>query len=53
MNNEQVPSEKSDLLDKAWKNFMAAYTALRALVEEGGATIKIDIKVKAAKRKKA
>lgn len=45
-----LSSEKSDMLDKAWKQFFAAYTALRALVEEGGATIKMDIKVKAAKR---
>lgn len=50
--SEQVPSD-TKLLDKAWKDFMAAWCALRALVEKGGATIKVDVKVKAAKRKKA
>lgn len=39
-------------LDKAWKELMAAYARLSALVEEGGATIKMDIKVKSAKQNK-
>jgi hypothetical protein len=49
--NAQVPSD-TKLLDKAWKDFMASWCALRALVEAGGATIKMEVKVKAAKGKR-
>ena len=52
MTEEPRTKDPSDILDKAWKDFFTAYTALRALVEAGGATIKMDIKVKAAKKEK-
>lgn len=52
MTDPQRTKDESDVLDRAWKDFFAAWCALRALVEEGGATIKMDIRVKAAKQEK-
>jgi hypothetical protein len=50
-NREQLASEES-ALDKAWKDLMAAYARLSALVEEGGGKVTMDLKVKAAKQGK-
>lgn len=52
MSDVTLSKEESNVLDRAWKDFFAAWCALRALVEAGGATIKMDIRVKAAKKEK-
>lgn len=45
-------TKDNPIYTKAWNELMAAFCKLRALVEEGGGTVTMELKVKGAKKSK-